>query len=126
MDRTVRILLKPTIEQASALRETVRQFTESFNTVCRVGWEQRNGNAFTLHRLTYRDCKNALPNLVSDLHIQARQKAAEAIQSAIAREKKGLKTGCLNRWVPLLVTTCTLLFWLGRRASRISRQPGAG
>jgi len=94
VDRTVRILLKPTIEQASALRETVRQFTESFNTVCRVGWEQRNGNAFTLHRLTYRDCKNALPNLVSDLHIQARQKASEAVKSAITREKKGKKTGC--------------------------------
>ena len=56
--------------------------------------EQHNGNAYTLHRLTYRECKNALPNLVSDLHIQARQKAAEAVKSSIAREKKGLRTGC--------------------------------
>jgi len=76
------------------LDETMKQFTESFNTVCRTGWEQHNSNAYTLHRLTYRDCKNALPSLVSDLHIQARQKAAEAVKSAIAREKKGLKTGC--------------------------------
>jgi len=72
----------------------MKQFTESFNAVCRTGWEQHNGNAYMLHRLTYRDCKNALPSLVSDLHIQARQKAAEAVKSAIAREKKGLKTGC--------------------------------
>ena len=55
---------------------------------------EHNGNAYTLHRLTYRECKNALPNLVSDLHIQARQKAAEAVKSSIAREKKGLRTGC--------------------------------
>jgi len=105
------------VEQDDILHETMQQFTESFNAVCRTDWEQHNGNADTLHHLTYRHCKDALPNLVSDLHIQARQKAAEAIKSAITREKKGLKTGCLNRWVPLLVTTCTLLFWLGRRAS---------
>ncbi len=94
MDRTVRILIKPSKEQADALHETIRQFTESFNAVCRTGWEQHNGNAYTLHRLTYRDCKTALPNLVSDLHIQARQKAAEAVKSSIAREKKRLRTGC--------------------------------
>lgn len=94
MDRTIRILLKPTKEQASALHETMKQFTESFNIVCHTGWEQHNGNAYTLHHLTYRDCKKALPNLVSDLHIQARQKAAETVKAAITREKKGLRTGC--------------------------------
>ncbi len=94
VDRAIRVLLKPTKEQADALHETMMQFTESFNAVCRTGWEQHNGNAYTLHRLTYRDCKIALPNLVSDLHIQARQKAAEAVKSAIAREKSGLRTGC--------------------------------
>ncbi len=94
MDRTIRILLKPMKEQVDALHETMTQFTESFNAVCRTGWEQHNGNAYTLHRLTYRDCKTALPNLVSDLHIQARQKASEAVRSAIVREKKGLRAGC--------------------------------
>lgn len=94
MDRTIRIRLKPTTEQAEALHETMKQFTESFNIVCLVGWEQHNGNAYTLHRLTYRDCKNSLPDLVSDLHVQAREKAAEAVKSAITREKQGRKTGC--------------------------------
>jgi len=94
VDRAVRILLKPTVEQTGILHETMRQFTESFNVVCRTGWEQHDGNAYTLHYLTYRHCKNTLPNLVSDLHIQARQKAAEATKSAITREKKGLKVGC--------------------------------
>jgi hypothetical protein len=32
MDRTVRIQLYPAPEQAIALQETLRQFTEAFNT----------------------------------------------------------------------------------------------
>ena len=94
MDRTIRIPLKPTPQQAQALRETTRQFTESFNRVCAQGWKRQQGNAFNLHRFTYRDCKNALPALVSDLHVQARQKAAEAVKAALTRAKQGKKTGC--------------------------------
>lgn len=72
----------------------MRQFTESFNMVCRVGWERREGNAYKLHHLTYRNCKTALPHLVSDSHIQARQKAAGAVKAAITIEKKGMKSRC--------------------------------
>jgi len=90
----VRIRLQPSKEQLEALRETAKQFTESFNAVCLTGWEQRTGNAYTLHRLTYRSCKDALPALVSDLHIQARQKASEAVRSAISRMKKGRRVSC--------------------------------
>jgi transposase len=94
MNRTVRIRLRPTLEQAAALYETMRQFTVSFNAVCRVGWEQRRGNAYTLHRLTYRECRTALPELSSNLHVQAREKAAEAVRSALAREKSARKVSC--------------------------------
>jgi putative transposase len=72
----------------------MRQFTASFNAVCRVGWEKRCGNAYALHRLSYRDCKTAFPALVSDLHIQARQKAAEAVRSALDRQRKGRTVSC--------------------------------
>jgi IS605 OrfB family transposase len=51
----------------------------------------KQGNAFTLHKLTYQDCKTAYPDLVSDLHCQARQKASEAVKSAITLAKKGRK-----------------------------------
>lgn len=71
VDRTIRIPLKPTPQQAEALLETTWQFTESFNRVCAEGWKRQEGNAFNLHRFTYRACKNALPTLVSDLHVQA-------------------------------------------------------
>lgn len=94
MQRTVRLILKPSAEQVEILRETTRQFTASFNHVAARGWSDRNGNAFTLHKLTYRDCKNANPALVSDLHVQARQKAAETVRSMIALAKKGRKVGC--------------------------------
>ena len=94
VDRTVRVLLKPVGGQPEALHETVEQFTRVFNAVCRTGWEQQTGNAYTLHRLTYRNCKDSLPALVSDLHIQARQKASETVRSAISRLKKGRSVSC--------------------------------
>jgi putative transposase len=94
MDRTLRLPLKPTTEQAESLLETMRQFTQSFNLVCAEGWRLKEGNAFTLHKLTYRDCKALCPKLVSDLHVQARQKAAEAVKSAMALARKGRKVNC--------------------------------
>ena len=69
----------------------MRQFTQSFNLVCAEGWRLREGNAYTLHKITYRDSKALCPKLVSDLHVQARQKASEAVKSAIALAKKGRK-----------------------------------
>jgi IS605 OrfB family transposase len=82
--------LKPTSEQSLALLETVEQFTVSFNRVCEAGWRLKEGNAYRLHYATYRSCKDG-NSLVSDLHIQARQKASEAVRSAIAMQKKGLR-----------------------------------
>lgn len=74
--------------------ETARQFTESFNRVCAEGWKRQDGNAYTLHRFTYRDCKSALPALISDLHVQARQKAAEAVKAALTRVRQKRKATC--------------------------------
>lgn len=96
MDRTLRLPLNPTTEQAQSLLETMRQFTQSFNLVCSEGWRLQEGNAYTLHRLTYRDSKSLCPKLVSDLHVQARQKAAEAVKSVISLAKKGRKVGSPN------------------------------
>jgi putative transposase len=94
MDRTLRLPLNPTTEQAEILLETMRQFTQSFNLVCAEGWRLHEGNAYTLHKLTYRDSKVLCPKLVSDLHVQARQKAAEAVKSAITWARKKSNVGC--------------------------------
>lgn len=88
MDRTVRIQLHPTPEQAIALDETIAQFTQAFNQVCAYGWEHQEKNGVRLHHETYRDTKVSCPGLVSDLLIQARVKATETLISAFTWKKK--------------------------------------
>ncbi len=88
MDRTVRIQLHPTPEQAQALHETLRQFTQAFNAVCRYGWQHREKNGVKLHHATYYDTKASCPGLVSDHLIQARVKATEALKSAFTWKAK--------------------------------------
>jgi putative transposase len=88
MDRTVRIYLHPTPEQAKALQETLVQFTQAFNAVCVYGWQHREKNDVKLHHAMYYATKAACPGLVSDLLIQARVKATEALKSALTWQKK--------------------------------------
>lgn len=85
------MLLDTTEEQSQALAETVRFFTLAFNEVCRYGWQYRQKNGVTLHHATYRSLKAKYPNLVSDLHIQARGKATEAVKSVLTLARKGRK-----------------------------------
>src|SRR5712691_7613022 len=88
MDRTVRIQLYPTPEQAQALKETLSQFTVAFNTVCAYGWQHHEKNGVKLHHATYYQTKAACPGLVSDLLIQARVKATETMKSALTWKAK--------------------------------------
>jgi putative transposase len=85
------VRLRPTAEQASALAETTRLFTLAFNAVAAYGWRHGEKNGVPLHHATYRPLKTEYPSLVSDLHIQARMKAAEAVKSALANQKNGRK-----------------------------------
>ncbi|NTU82523.1 MAG: IS200/IS605 family element transposase accessory protein TnpB [Chloroflexales bacterium] len=93
MQRTIRVKLSPSTAQAELLAETSRLFTAAFNAVCRVGWEQKITNGVDLHHATYYPSKAAYPTLVSDLLVQARVKATEAVKSAIALQKAGRKVG---------------------------------
>lgn len=88
MERTVRIQLHPTPEQAQALHETLGQFTQAFNAVCAYGWQHKEKNGVKLHHATYYETKASCPGLVSDLLIQARVKATEALKSAFTWQKK--------------------------------------
>jgi IS605 OrfB family transposase len=94
MQRTIRIKLQPTAEQTKALAETARLFTRDFNAVCAYGWANSEKNGVRLHHATYSQCKAETPGLVSDQHIQARVKAAEALRSAFALAKKGRRVSC--------------------------------
>ena len=88
MDRTLRIQLHPTPEQAVLLQETLAQFTHAFNMVCRHGWDTHEKNGVKLHHATYYDTKAACPGLVSDILIQARVKATETLKSALTWKAK--------------------------------------
>lgn len=94
MHRTVPLQLIAAPDHSAALRETTTQFTAVFNTVCAYGWQHRLRNGVTLHHRLYRSLKQQCPALVSDLHIQARVKATEAIKSAFARRRHGRPVSC--------------------------------
>jgi IS605 OrfB family transposase len=91
MQRTIRIQLDPSPAQAAALAETSRQFTALFNAVCAYGWQEGEKNGIELHRALYYPLKAEYPALVSDLHIQARVKATEAVKSALSLRRAGPK-----------------------------------
>ncbi len=89
MDKMIKLRLNASSAQACALDETTCQFTRAFNMVCTYGWSAEEKNGTALHHATYRDTKVRAPGLVSDLHIQARVKATEAVKSALALNKDG-------------------------------------
>jgi len=94
MQRTVKLLLHPTPDHTNALTETSRQFTQAFNDVCAYGWTHNEKNGVTLHHASYYTEKAACPGLVSDLLIQSRIKATEALKSAFAHQKAGRSVSC--------------------------------
>jgi len=89
MQRTIRLQLNPTPEQAQLLEHTLKEFTQAFNFVCQVGWQTQQKNGVRLHHATYYSLKELCKGLVSDLIIQARTKATEAIKSALTKKKQG-------------------------------------
>src|SRR5437879_5252945 len=89
MQRTIIVHLEPSPAQIAILMETTQLFTEVFNAVCAYGWEHREKNGVELHRALYYPLRDAYPTLVSDLHVQARVKATEAIKSFFALQKDG-------------------------------------
>src|SRR5690349_14443863 len=91
MQRTIRIRLHPSPAQAAAPAETSRQFTSAFNQTVHLGWNANLSNATKLHYPVYYPVKEAHPTLVSDLIIQARMKAAEALRSAFVLHRRGRK-----------------------------------
>jgi len=98
MQRTIRLRLNPTPEQANVLMETLRQHAERFNAVAAYGWAQREKNGVRLHHrlhhATYRTLRERFPNLPAQLVIAARVRATEALKSALARKKRGRRASC--------------------------------
>jgi IS605 OrfB family transposase len=89
MQRTIKLNLNTTQAQSAALQQTLKEFTQAFNFVCEYGWLNSEKNGVKLHHATYYTLKELCKGLVSDLIVQARMKATEAVKSAFARKKTG-------------------------------------
>ena len=90
IQRTIKLRLRPTPEQASILTQAIQAYTDSFNQVSAYGWTHKVFNGIELHKATYRTQREqfALP---SQLAISARMKATEALVSIKALLRKGKK-----------------------------------
>lgn len=86
----------------AALRETLAQSAQCFDAVAAAGWRDRCKNGVELHRRSYYALRARFPRLPSQIVVSARMKATEALSSAIAREKKGLKAGQPRATRPIL------------------------
>jgi putative transposase len=87
MQRTIRLKLNPTLEQAQILHNTLTGFTTAFNYVSAYGWQHNEKSGKVLHKATYYPLKELLNNFPSQLICAARVKAGEALKSAFARRK---------------------------------------
>ncbi len=93
LQRTLKLVLKPTEEQKQILLETLEQYKFAYNYTCKIGWEAQIWNGALLHTLTYYTVRDKT-SLLSQLVISARLVATESLKSAMKRKKKGLKGRC--------------------------------
>lgn len=91
---TLKLRLRPTPEQAAALRATREAFTACFNRVCLYGWEHGERNGTALHQATYARLRAEHPDLPSQLVCAARVTAAEALKSVHTRRGQGRTATC--------------------------------
>lgn len=94
MQRTLKLKLLIDNAQADILRDTFRHYSACFNEVARVAWGSGVINGVRLHHETYASLRAEHPTLPSQLVISAREKAREAVKSALSRKKKGNKASC--------------------------------
>ncbi|HLH78891.1 MAG TPA: hypothetical protein VKV29_01265, partial [Chthonomonas sp.] len=87
MKVTLRLKLHIDPATEAALWETLLQFTDCFNVVCRYGWDNNERNGTRLHRATYKSLRQAHPDLPAQLVVAARRKAGEALKSVQERKK---------------------------------------
>src|SRR2546421_4767295 len=88
MDRTIKVQLNPTPEQAQSLKATLEQHTACFNAVALEGFTTQCSNGVELHKRTYYPLRAQYPDLPSQLVCAARVKATEGVKSALTWKVK--------------------------------------
>ena len=99
----VTLTLKLPIEtdRLDVLYATAEQSCNSYNRVCKVGWEMQRLNGVELHKMTYTH-ERSITKLPSQLICAARVKATESIKSAKTRLKQGRKSVCPHSTTPII------------------------
>lgn len=87
MERTIIVRLE-TDEQTPNLRRTLKEHTDCFNVVARIGFESKCSNSVELHKKTYYTLRARYPDLPAQLVCAARVKASETVRSALTWERK--------------------------------------
>ena len=88
MLRIVKIKLGIPIED---VKPTIEAYTNAFNFVCQIGWNDSDSNGVSLHHKTYKELRSYLP---SQLAVSARMKAAEALKAVKVKIRKKQKAAC--------------------------------
>lgn len=88
MERTIKVPLTPTSEQAQSLSKTLEQHTACFNAVAHEGFTTGCRNGVELHKRTYYPLRREYPDLPAQLVCAARVKATEAVKSALTWKVK--------------------------------------
>lgn len=94
MQRVIKVKLLANEREQALFGKTIAQYSACFNHVARESWETRTTNGVELHRETYYPLRQQYPQLPSQLVISAREKAREAVKSALARLKRGKRATC--------------------------------
>lgn len=92
--RTVPVKLKVPQDREDDLLETIEQFKQAANHVSATAWNRegyKETSKTTLHAETYKEVREST-DLPANLVQAARNVAAEAVKSGVARLKKGEKT----------------------------------
>ncbi|MFH1832133.1 MAG: transposase [bacterium] len=88
LSRTIKIKLDIPVE---IIKPTVKAYTQAFNHICQVGWNDSDSNGVSLHHKTYKQLRSYLP---SQLAVSARMKATEALKSVKVKIRKKQKATC--------------------------------
>src|SRR5215208_6028885 len=77
MRLTIQLKLKPTSEQADALRHTLETANAACDYISQVAWEAKTFRQFPIHRLTYQAARETF-QLAAQLSVRCIAKVADA------------------------------------------------
>ena len=101
---------------------TIKAFTDAFNYICKIGFEQRDTNGVSLHHKTYQECRKTLP---SQLAISARTKSVETLKSIRTKINQGKKATCpQSKQTSIRYDANSYSLWLNKKIISVSTVEG--